>query len=157
MAVKKPTKAVKSTKPKEYTVGNKKPPVHSQFKKGHVANPLGAGAHNKELKALKKITHETVREIIEIALNGTLKDLVDVAQDPKSSALQVGIATSLANAVKKGDFNTVGAIVTRLTGEAPKKIDLTTNGKDINQPTVTKVLLQLPANGRTKEETEKKK
>jgi len=132
------------------------PPVEHQFKKGNNANPLGAGAHNQELKALKKITNETVQGIIDIALNGTLAELVAVAEDKRSTALQVGIATSLANAIKKGDFNTLGAIITRLTGEAPKRIDVTTDGKSLNAP-VTKVLLSIPANGRTREENDVKR
>ena len=155
MAIKKKIVHKKQT-PKSEGVGYKNPPKHTQFKKGNNANPIGSNAHNQELKALKKITHETVKEIIDVALNGTLADLKAIAEDPTSSALQVGLATSLANAIKKGDFGVLSAIITKLTGEMPKKVDITTNGKDINSQNVTKVLLQLPANGRTREETENK-
>ena len=148
-------KKAKKTVKGDYEIGRGKPPKHTQFKPGNNANPLGGKAHNPELKALKKVTHETVKEIIDVALNGTLEDLQEIAKNKKSTALQVGIATSLAKAIQKGDMNTLGAIITRLCGEAPKKIDVTTNGKDINSPVVTKVLLQIPANGRTKEETKK--
>lgn len=130
---------------------NLKPP----FKKGEVHNPLGYHARDEKMKEIVKEKRLLFKELVDIALTGSLADLTAIAKDPTSSAIKVGVATSLADAIKKGNWDKLQSIVRELIGKEVEKVDITTNGKDIKGNTVTKVFLKLPPNGRTKEENEK--
>lgn len=102
----------------------KPPPKHSQFKKGNKANPLGGNAHNPALKALKKLTVDTYREVIELVLQGKVDDLKAMAQNPDTPAVQVGIAVSFLKAIKNGDYNVIERIAERIVGKIPDVIHM---------------------------------
>lgn len=99
------------------------------IKKGEIRNPLGAGAHDKDRKALKRLTHKMIKKLINLALTGTLEDLNAVAQNPRSSALEVGISSALANAIKKGDWSTLKGIVEALVGKEADKFIIEAQGE----------------------------
>lgn len=89
----------------------------TQFKKGQSGNPQGARLHNPHLKALKRITNEAYKSIIEVVMTGTIEDLKAIADNPKSSAVEVGIARAFFNAVKNGDYSVIDKISERIIGK----------------------------------------
>lgn len=95
-----------------------------QFKKGTTGNPQGARLHNPAIKALTKLTVETYREVIEIVMKGTLKDLKAMAEHPQTSALQVGIAASFIKAIQAGDYNVIERIAERIIGKIPDELNV---------------------------------
>jgi hypothetical protein len=110
----------------DYTVGRGKPPKHTQFKPGQPsANPLGGQLHDPVKKALKRLTVGEFQDVIHLALTSDLAGLQAVAKDPKSSALKVGVATSLAKAIQKGDWATLESISARIVGRVAAKVELT--------------------------------
>lgn len=115
-----------------------------QFKKGQKANPLGAGAHNKELKALRKLTVKEYREVIELALTSNLAALKALAADPETTALQAGIAVALGKAIQRGDWGVINSIAERLVGKLPDKLDVT----GVAAAPATTVIFNIPDNGR---------
>ncbi len=101
-----------------------------QFKKGAPsANPEGARKHNPAIIALGKLTVQTYREVIEVVLTGNLQSLKDMVDDPKTSALQVGIATAFIKAIKSGDYAVIERIAERIVGKIPDEINLNANSK----------------------------
>jgi hypothetical protein len=112
----------------DYLVGRGKPPISGRIKPGEVRNPLGAGAHDPIKRELKRLTTGEFADIIHLALTTDLEGLQAVAKDPKSSALKVGVATSLAKAIQKGDWATLESISARIVGRVPAKFEFT--GKD---------------------------
>ena len=96
-------------------------------KKGEIRNPEGGRAHNPITKALKKITIESYREIIETILKGNLEELRAIAADPKTPALQVGIAVAFMNAIKKGDYQVIERIAERIVGKIPDELNVIAN------------------------------
>lgn len=100
------------------------------FKKGQSGNPDGARAHNPAIKALKNITLESFREVIELVLKGNLRELKAMAEDPETSALQVGVATAFMKAIKTGDYNVIEQIASRIVGKIPDEINV--NAKNLN-------------------------
>lgn len=100
------------------------PPKHSQFKKGKSGNPEGARKHNPALKALKKITIESYREIIELVLTSDVRAIKAIAEDPKSTGLQVGIAVAFMKAIKNGDYTVIERIAERIVGKIPDEIKI---------------------------------
>jgi len=95
----------------------------AKFVKGQIANPLGAGAHDKVKAALKRITNEEFKDVIDATLKGNVDQLKEIAEDPESSALKVGVARAIFNAVKKGDWPVLESIISRIVGKVPDKIE----------------------------------
>ncbi|MDH4163312.1 MAG: DUF5681 domain-containing protein [Nitrospirota bacterium] len=126
----------------------KPPPKHSRFKKGQSGNPEGGRAHNPAIKALRKITIESYREIIELVLTSDVRKIKAIAEDPKSTGLQVGIAVAFMKAIKNGDYTVIERIAERIVGKIPDEIKIqpmTVNQKVtvIDKTALAKALLEL--------------
>ncbi len=125
----------------------KPPPKHSQFKKGQVANPLGGRSHNPINKALRNLTVESYREIIELVLTSDVRAIKAIAEDPKSTGLQVGIAVAFMKAIKNGDYAVIERIAERIVGKIPDviKVDSNVHAKVsvIDKTALAKALLEL--------------
>jgi len=102
----------------------KKMPIGKRFVKGQSGNPAGYKPP-PALTALRKITIDTYREVIEITLTGTVKDLERLSEDPNASAIQVGIAVSFLKAIKAGDWTIIEKIAERIVGKIPDQLSVT--------------------------------
>lgn len=100
------------------------PPVHSRFKKGQSGNPLGGRAHSPATKALRKLTIDTYREVIELVLTSNLSALKALVENPKTSAVQVGVATAFLKAIKNGDYAVIERIAERIVGKIPDELNV---------------------------------
>lgn len=94
------------------------------FKPGQSGNPSGRPVMTPEQKALRTLTLEIYRDVINAALTGNLEDLKAIAQDPESSAIKVGVATSLMKAIQRGDPSVLELFASRIVGKIPDVIDL---------------------------------
>ena len=123
--------------------GNKNPSPKTRFVKGGPsANPRGR-TPNPAIKALRKLTLETYREVIELAMVGNLAALESVAKDPATSAVQVGVAVALLKAIKSGNVEVLERLAERIIGKIPTVIDVNNN-----QQSAIQVMLTMPSNGR---------
>lgn len=102
----------------------KPPPKHSRWKKGKSGNPEGGRAHNPLTRALRNVTLETYREIIELVMTSDLAAIKKIAENPKSTGLQVGIAVSFLKAIKNGDYAVIERIAERIIGKIPDEINV---------------------------------
>lgn len=96
-------------------------------KKGEIRNPKGAGAHDQLTKALRNLTIKAYRDIIEMVLTNNLTAIKELAQDPKSSTLQVAIATCVMTAINKGDYTVIERIAERIIGKIPEVVNINSN------------------------------
>lgn len=103
-----------------------------QFKKGQSGNPEGGRVHNPITKALKNLTVETYREVIEAVCTGNVDNLRRMIEDPKTSALQVGVATAFAKALKAGDYATIERIAERIVGKIPDELKVSSSNVNAN-------------------------
>lgn len=108
-----------------------------QFKKGQSGNPEGARKHNPITKALKNLTVESYREIIEAVCTGNLAQLKVIIEDEKTSALQVGIAKAFVNAIQKGDYIVIERIAERIVGKIPDELNVVS--KNLNASVEAKI------------------
>lgn len=102
------------------------------FKKGVSGNPEGGRVHNPAIRALTKLTIETYRECVELVCTGNLTDLKEMAENPKTSALQVGIATAFMKAIKSGDYTVIERIAERIIGKIPDELKVTSQNVNAN-------------------------
>lgn len=103
-----------------------------QFKKGAPsANPKGRIPLTPVERELRKLSLKTHREVIEMALTGTVADLRAMAEDPTTPAIQVGIATAIMRAIKDGDPSVLERFAARIIGKIPDVIQIEATA-DIN-------------------------
>lgn len=106
---------------------NAKPPKQHQFKKGKSGNPLGGKIHNKELKAIRRMTQEDVAEIGQLILEGNLEKLAAVKEDKAASVLKVWFCSVAIKAISKGDAAALSVILDRIVGRVKEKLEVTGN------------------------------
>lgn len=103
-----------------------------QFKKGQSGNPLGGRLASGLSRQLRSLTLESYKEIIKLVMSGSVEALKEKAQDPKATALEVGIITSTLKAIKTGDYETLEKIVSRVVGKIPDEININSNNVNAN-------------------------
>lgn len=104
-----------------------------QYPKGVSGNPSGAGAHNPVTKALKNLTIETYREVINLVLTGDLEALITMAQTKKGvPAIQVGVAAAFVKAIQRGDYAVIERIAERIVGKIPDELKVTSNNINVH-------------------------
>lgn len=124
---KKPRKLDKPDKRKKNPGG----PVHTQFKKGQSGNPLGGKLHNPIKRALKNLTVDTYREVIELVCQNDIDALEEMSESRTITALQVGVARAFLKAMRDGDYGTIERIAERIVGKIPDKLEVT--GDNVNR------------------------
>lgn len=107
-------------------MANTKPPMGKRFEKGNKANPLGAGAHNPILRAVKRMTQAEVAEVGSLLLDGNLEKLAAVKDDRDASVLKVWMCSIAITAIKKGDAQALNALLDRIVGKSKETVHITT-------------------------------
>lgn len=113
-------------------VGYKKPPVHTQFKKGNKIGAAGGRAHNPITKALKNLTIETYREVINVVLTGDIEQLLEMSRSKTIPAIQVGVAVAFVKAIERGDYAVIERIAERIVGKIPDELKVTSNNINVH-------------------------
>lgn len=94
------------------------------FQKGVVYNPLGGGAHNQDIKKLKKLTAPEIAEVGSMILEGNLDKLKAVLDDPNASVLKLWFSSIATKAIEKGDASSFSIILDRIVGKPKEKIEI---------------------------------
>lgn len=102
-------------------MGYRQPPVHTRFKPGVSGNP--SGRHKNYLSPSK------VKSVIDKFLALNKKDLEKVVADNnKSSALELMIASTILFCIKSGDYSRLEILLARAVGrvkEVEEEVDAT--------------------------------
>lgn len=101
-----------------------------QFKPGQSGNPKGRLPLNPIQKALRELTIKSYREVIEQVCTGNIDNLRAMIENPKTSALQVGVAKAFVKAINDGDYGVIERIAERIVGKIPDELNV--NSKNMN-------------------------
>lgn len=123
----------------------RKPPRTHGFKPGNKANPLGAGAHNQDLKKVRRLTREMVAELGQLVLEGDLAALQAIKDDPKSTVLKVWFAAIAIKSMTRGDAHAFNIILDRIVGKT--KDEITVSAPDGESGNTAKVIVFQVVNG----------
>lgn len=96
-----------------------------EFQPGQTGNPKGSSAKAKIIGQLRKLTAEHVKEVASILLDGDREKLNEVMAAKDSSMLTLWLANGIAQSTKKGDFGALNALLDRVTGKVPQKLEHT--------------------------------
>lgn len=102
-----------------------------KWKKGQSGNPKGRPL-NPIPRALKELTIESYRNVIECVCAGNIDNLQAMISDPKVSVLQVGIAQAVLNALRAGDYAVIERIAERIVGKIPEELNLNSKNQNLN-------------------------
>jgi hypothetical protein len=92
------------------------------FPKGVSGNPRGR-IPNEAMKALRKLTVDSYREVVQLVISGSIDDVKALAEQ-KESALKAGIARAFLKAISKGDHAIIEAIAQRVIGKIPDVVHI---------------------------------
>lgn len=106
-------------------MANPRPGKGRKFQKGQVANPKGAGAHNKDLKAIRRLTQQEIADVGGMILNSNLEQLKVTRADPTSSVFKVWVCSVAIMAINKGDAHAMGVLLDRIVGKVRDHVELT--------------------------------
>ena len=84
------------------------PPVHTRFKPGQSGNPGG--------KPKQLLTKDKVKGILGRFADMTREDLQAIVTNPKSTMLEIMVASIMVKAAKDGDFSRLNFILDRSIG-----------------------------------------
>lgn len=83
----------------------------------------------KHVKVIKRLTIEQVAELASIIVTSDMIELERIAKDrATSSVLQVWYANVAVKGIKKGDANALNAVLDRIVGTRPNRVEVTGDG-----------------------------
>lgn len=104
-----------------------------KFKPGVSGNPAGRPKADPIANALKKLTLKSYQRVIRTVVKGNVAQLEAIAKDPKSSALEVAVASCFARAIRKGEYGVVEKMIERLIGKVPDELHVKSKNFNLNQ------------------------
>lgn len=123
-----------------------------QFKKGVVANPLGAGAKSKKDPigtAVKLLTKQELVQVANIILRKDLAAIKEYSKTPGVSVLQLMVASVAAKIIREGNMDALDKLLNRLIGKVKDEVE---HSGSITNP--AQVIVTMPGNGREAKEDE---
>jgi hypothetical protein len=87
--------------------------------KGQVLNPKGAGAHNPLVKEIRKMTKESIAEMLQAILHSSPDDVIDYK--PKT-LLEDWVMKGIIVAKRKGDLTPLNALLDRVVGKVKDNV-----------------------------------
>lgn len=113
------------------------PPIHSRFKPGQSGNPSG--------KPKGLLSTDEIASLMAKFCRLTRDELQGIVQDPKSSMIEITVASILAKAAKDGDYSRLEFLLTRSIGKvkdvvAHEHVDVVERLKDVPKETLISFL-----------------
>lgn len=108
----------------------RKPPITGRIKKGETRNPKGSSAKSRALAKVRRMTADDLADLTSLLLTGNRDTIKDVAEDPKSSFMQVLTAKLLVDCYKRGDISIYKSILDRVVGAPRQSKSVELTGKD---------------------------
>jgi hypothetical protein len=109
-----------------------KKPLDHAFKKGQSGNPAGRRPGTTLIpKEIKVMGSKAIAESVAKYIGMGMDELYAVIKDPKAKVLDMMIAKICYESIRKGDQARLNALLDRMVGKVPDKIDHTTNGKSV--------------------------
>jgi len=94
----------------------------TQFKPGNKANPKGAGAHDPEVKKIRRLTREQVVEVGSLVLEKNQVELKKIWKSKREPSLKCWFAGVAYMAIVTGNSTHYNALLDRVIGKVKDEI-----------------------------------
>lgn len=105
-------------------------------------NPRGGGAHNQDVKLIKKITNEDLAIVMTAVLSQSQSDyeLLRAAPGNKFKEMLVSVIDKI---IEKGDMQAMNALLDRTCGKVKENIHVTTEAQQLSDAELIKKIDEL--------------
>jgi hypothetical protein len=110
-------------KKKDYEVGKGKPPKHTQFKKGKVANPTGINC-NPIKRAINEFNSMELSKAIKLVMTSTEEEALAAVNDPSTTLGFKTVLRAMIDASHDGNYSKFYEIAEHVIGKIPNKVDI---------------------------------
>lgn len=110
-------------KKKNPDVGYKKPPKHTQFKKGQIANPLGITTSPLK-RAINEFNSMEITKAIKIVMTSTPKEVEEIMNHPETTIGFKTILGAMLDACEQRSYSKFYEIAEHVIGKIPNKVDI---------------------------------
>lgn len=100
-------------------MSNPNPGPGKRIQKGQVLNPKGAGAHNPLVREIKKLTKETVAEMLQAILHSNPDEINNYKA---KTLLEDWVLKGIIVAKRKGDLAPLNALLDRVIGKVKDNV-----------------------------------
>jgi hypothetical protein len=80
--------------------------------------------------------HE-INDTIQAICSMDMEMLNSIKDNPQSTILERTIASALTKGIEKGQLESIETLLNRVYGKPKEKVDITTNGENLNEPKYT--------------------
>jgi hypothetical protein len=110
--------------------------VPPRWKKGESGNPKGRP--KKPVLQMKVIGYKLaeINDTIQLMCSMTAEELKTIWENPNATILEKTIASALRKGIEKGNLDSVETLLNRVYGKPKEKMDITTDGEKLNQPSI---------------------
>lgn len=106
-------------------MANPNPKRTNGFKPGNKANPLGSGAHNPVVKAIRQMTNADLATLGALLLEGDIDALRAIKERPGGhSVWKAMIASAAVTAFDRGDMGAMSALMDRIVGKVKEQTEV---------------------------------
>lgn len=91
---------------------------------GQVLNPLGSRAHDPQLIALRNLTKENLKEVLQLVLTRNVDELQRMAEEPATPVFKAAAATAALRAYRSGDWSFMEGPLARVIGKVKEEIEI---------------------------------
>lgn len=108
------------------------------LKKGYDPNRNYKGRPKKFITLLKEKGYKVseINDTIQILMSLTLEELIKIDENPNATVLEKTIASAIKKGISKGNLENMETLLNRVYGKPKEKVDITTNGENINGPKI---------------------
>lgn len=105
------------------------------IKPGQVLNPKGGAAHDQDVRRVRRLTHEEVKQIGTVLLTATGEQVVQIANDREEPVLRRWMAGIIADGVQKKNYKILDEMLNRIIGKPIETvINYNTNKEAVETP-----------------------
>jgi hypothetical protein len=94
------------------------------FRPGESGNPRGRPKMPKEVKAIRKLSQESVELLLNKYLSMKFKDLKELIETQESDSADMLVATVIYKGITKGDHYRLDFLLNRLIGKVTDKVEV---------------------------------
>ena len=95
---------------------------------GTSGNPNGRPVIPEEIKKMRKLTNEELKDIGDLLLFGNLDELNKVIADPRETVLRIWFAKIIKRAVENNELDPLETLLDRLVGKTTNETKLDVGG-----------------------------
>lgn len=95
------------------------------WKPGQSGNPIGTTKEDHELRKIRHITKDQIKDILSLIAGATHEEMEAILEKPETTALTMMIVKIYMTIAEKGDMHAFDVLLNRVIGKVKDELDIT--------------------------------